>query len=147
MLDRLLEGRLRLGHRLAKRIEVDGDEVDGRDAVLLEGALVARVAAARQQPAVHLGMQRLHAAVHHFGEAGHPLDGEDGDAALPQRLGGAAGGHDLVAQGDQRPRELDDATFVGDGEQRPHQSSAMAWIRPPRLATSFKSTTSAGECE
>jgi len=43
LLDRLRERRLRLGDRLPKRIEIDGDEVDWRDAMQLHRRQVAGV--------------------------------------------------------------------------------------------------------
>ena len=72
-------------------VEIDDQQVDGRDAVRLGGAGVLGVAADGEQAAVHLGMQRLEAAVHHLGEAGVLGDVGDGDAGVLQGLGRAAG--------------------------------------------------------
>src|SRR2546422_11366289 len=50
-------------------------------------------------------------------------------------------------EGGELTGEVHEAALVGDREQRPHQTSAAAWIRSARLATSFRSTSSAGAWE
>ena len=50
----------------AERIQIHGDEIDRRDAVLLERLHVLGTVASREQAAVHGGMQRLHASVEHL---------------------------------------------------------------------------------
>lgn len=50
------------GHGLAEGVEVDHDQVDGGDAVLVNGGHVVRHVAAGQDAAVHARVQRLHAA-------------------------------------------------------------------------------------
>ena len=57
-----IEGRL-------ERVEVDHQEVDGRDPVLRHGALMPGMPAYGEQTAMHQGMKRLNAPVHHLGEA------------------------------------------------------------------------------
>ena len=57
-------------HRLLERIERHDDQVDRRDAVLLERGQVRGHVAAGQDAAVHLRVQRLHAPVEHLGKAG-----------------------------------------------------------------------------
>ncbi len=47
-------------------IQIHHHQINRRDAVLLHGLLIARFAAAIQDSAVHLGMQRLHAPAEHF---------------------------------------------------------------------------------
>ena len=104
---------------------------------------------AREQAAVHLGVQRLHATVHHLGETRHLLDRNHGDPGLPEGLGGATGGHDLPAERDQLPGELHDAALVRHRQQGSglYHVSATARIKSARLTTSFRSTTSTGEWE
>jgi hypothetical protein len=68
------------------------------DAVLLQRGHVLGQVAARQQAAVHLGVQGLDAAVQHFGEAGDLGHLGHGQALVGQQLGGAAGGDELHAQ-------------------------------------------------
>ena len=58
---------------------------------------------------MHGGMQRLHPAVEHLGEAGDLLHRRDRDAGGAERGGGAAGGDDLPAELRQALREGDDA--------------------------------------
>ncbi len=147
LLDRLRIGDLGPRDRLAKRIEVHGNEVDRRDAVLGEVGAVARMVAPRQQAAVHRGVQRLEAALHHLGHARDPVHGQDRNPRLPQRLGRAAGRDEFPAERHELPGEGDEAALVRDGQQRPHHASAAAWISSARLATSFRSMSSAGEWE
>ena len=105
--DRSLEG-----------IEVDHQEVDRRDGVLGRLRFVRRVAAHGEQPAVDLGMQRLHAPVEHLrkaGELGHVLDGEPSAA---QHRGGAARRDQLDAHLRQRLRKLDEPRLVRHRKER-----------------------------
>src|SRR3989442_8811097 len=105
------------------------------------------MAAPRQWAAVLLGVQRLHPPVHHLGEPGDLLDGEDRHAGVAQRIRRAAGGHDLAPERHQLASKLNDALLVRDRQQCSHQVSATAWIMSARLTTSRKSTTSAGVWE
>ena len=109
-----------LGHGGFKRIEVDHQQVDGVDAVFLQSRHVLRQLAARQQAAVHLGVQRLDAAVQHLGELRDLGHLGDGQALVGEQLGGAAGGQELDAQRVQGLRKFDDAGLVGDGEECVH---------------------------
>ena len=84
--------------------------------------------AARQQAAMHLGVQRLDAAVEHFGKAGDLGHLGHGQALVGQQLGGAAGGNQLDAQRVQGLGEFDDAGFVGDGEQCVHGMVATGHV-------------------
>ena len=72
-------------------VEVDHQQIDRLDAVRLGGAGVLGVAADGEEAAVDLGVKGLDPAVHHLGEAGEGGDVGDGDAGVPQGLGGAAG--------------------------------------------------------
>ena len=71
VLNRILQTATWLGHRRFKRVEVHDQNINGRNAVLGQRRLVRRQIAARQQAAVNLGMQGLHATVEHFGKARH----------------------------------------------------------------------------
>ncbi len=72
----------RLGRGLLEFIQVDDDDVDGRDAVLGDRRPVLRIIATVEDAAVHLGMQGLDAAVEHLGEAGERADLDGIDAGL-----------------------------------------------------------------
>src|SRR5881394_2943241 len=97
---------------------------------------------------MHLGMQGLHPSIHHFRKAGDVFHADDRNALAPQRLRRAAGGDDLPLERDELTSEIHDAAFVRNGDQRStHQSSATARTISARLSKSFRSTTSAGECE
>ena len=73
---------------------------------------VAREPAARQDPAVHVGVQRLHAAAEDLGEAGEVYDRPDRDLVLAEQPGGAAGGDDLDVQRREPARQLHDSRLV-----------------------------------
>jgi hypothetical protein len=103
---------------LLKGVEVDADEVDGLDAMLAHGLDVLGVVAEGEQAAVDFGVQRLEAAVHHFGEAGDLAYIGDDQAVVAEEFGGAAGADQLDAEFlSQRFGELCEAGFVGDGEE------------------------------
>jgi hypothetical protein len=61
-------------------------------------------------------MQRLDAAVEHFGEAGEFGNVFDGDAGVAQQLGGASGGDEFDAERGQLAGEIGQAGLVGDAE-------------------------------
>ena len=115
VLDRVVVGAVGPRHGLGERIEIDGQQIDGLDAVLAHHLFVD--AAAPQEPAVDLRMQRFHAAAHDFRKAGVLGNFLDGNSVVHQQLGGAAGGEQLDAAFFQFARELDDSGFVGDAEQ------------------------------
>ena len=96
----------------------------------LRRRVVLGIAADGQQAAVHLGMQRLEAAVHHLGKAGVLGDVLDGDAGVLERLGGAAGRQDLDAVRRQRAGELDEAGLVGHRDQRAPDHRSRSWQSP-----------------
>ena len=81
------------------------------------GRVVFGIAAHGEQPAMHLRMQRLQAAIHHLGKPGVLGDVLDRDAGLLQGDRRAAGRQDLDAGCGQRLAELDDAGLVGDRDQ------------------------------
>ena len=76
-----------------------------------------RIVADRQQSAMHLRMQRLHPAIHHFGKAGEVRDVAHLQAGVGDRLGGAAGGDELDAVAAERAREVDQPGLVGNREE------------------------------
>ncbi len=117
VLDRIVERAVGLGRGLRKRVEVDDEQIDRADAVFFQRRHVRGIVAPRQQAAVDARVQRLHAAVEHFREAGDCADFGHRQVVLRQQLCGAAGGQQLHAGLVQRAREIDDAGFVGDGEQ------------------------------
>ena len=117
LLDRLGPRDARAGDRPLERVEGDGDEVDRRDAVALEGGHVLGRVAAGQDAAVDHRVEGLHPPVEELGEAGHLRDVADGEAGLPEELGGAAGREDLRAERGEAPGELDQAALVVRAQQ------------------------------
>ena len=79
-------------------------------------ATCAGILAAVEDAAVNLGVERLDAAVEHFGESGEVGDVFHGDAGIAQQLGGASGGDEFDAESGELAGEFDEAGFVGDGE-------------------------------
>ena len=70
------------------------------------------IVAARQQAAMHLGMERLDASVADFGESRHIADIYHLDAAVAQQVHRTARGDYLPALLTQAPGELHDAGLV-----------------------------------
>ena len=66
---------------------------------------------------MHLGVQRLDAAVHHFGKAGQVGNIHDGQARVAQRLGRAAGRDQFDAMLAQRLSQFDEPRFVRYGQE------------------------------
>ena len=98
-----------------ERVEVDDEQVDRRDAMRLHRVGMFLVAADREQAAMHLGVQRLDPAVHHFGKPGQLGDVFDLQPGRRDRLRGAAGGDELDAVAGERLGEFDQAGLVGNG--------------------------------
>ena len=118
LLDAGRQGRRRVLHRLAERVEVDGDDVDARDAERVERREVRRLAAVGEDAAVHLGMEGLHASVEDLGEAGHFRDRRHRQPRLRQRLRGASRRDDLDAERDEAAGEVEEPRLVRHREQR-----------------------------
>ena len=118
VLDRLGRRGVGAGDGALEGVEVDADEVDGLDRVLGGGAQVLVVVAQREQAGVEAGVQRLHAPVHHLGEAGEVLDGAHRQAGGGELAGGAAGRDELDAELAQAAGEVDDPGLLGDRQQR-----------------------------
>ena len=120
VLDCVFQRTAGLGHGRLEGIEVDHQQVDGVDAVRLQGRHVLGHIATRQQAAVHLGVQGLDAAVQHFGKGGDFGHLGHRQALFGQQLGGAAGGDELDAQRVQGLGKVDDAGLVGNGNECVH---------------------------
>jgi hypothetical protein len=91
VLDRVLERAVRLRHRRFERIEVHHHEIDRTDLVRLHLLAVLRVVAPRQQAAVNLRVQCLHAPVENFrraGEVAHRHHWNAGRVAPTRAAGG-----------------------------------------------------------
>jgi hypothetical protein len=118
VLDDLGEAGIGIGGGLLKGIEVDDDHVDGLDAV--GGGLVAMglIAAHVEDAAVDFGVQRLDAAVEHFGEAGEVGDLAHGEAGIAQGFRGASSGNQLDFMASETLREIHEAGFVRHAQQR-----------------------------
>ena len=74
---------------------------------------------------MHLRMQGLDPAVHHFRKAGQFRDVLDLQSGGGDRLGGAAGGDEFDAVAGQRAGEFDQSGFVGNGQQSAGDAARM----------------------
>src|ERR1700676_3856171 len=74
--------------------------------------------AAKQQAAVHFGVQGLHAPAEHLWPAGEIGNVADGDASFAQELGCAASGKNFYAQRREPFREVHDPSFVENTDER-----------------------------
>ena len=112
LLDGLFERGAGLRNRLLEGVEIHHHEVDGQDVVRLRLGDVLGVVAQMEEPAVDLGVERLHAPVHHLGKAGVFADLDDLDALLREQLRGAAGGDDFDAHRLQRAGKWNEPRLV-----------------------------------
>ena len=82
MLDGVGKGHIGRGNGLLKLVQVNRHEVNHLDIVLAGLSHVLLGVTTAQQGAVHLGVQRLHATIHHLWELGYLIDGGNGNARL-----------------------------------------------------------------
>ena len=117
-----------------ERVEVDDEQVDRRDAMRLHRVGMFLVVADREQAAMHLGVQRLDPAVHHFGKARQLRDVLDLQPGRRDRLRGAARGDELDAMSCKRLGKFDQAGLVGNGQQGAGYTARMVGHgKVPRL--------------
>ena len=125
-----------------ERIEIDHQQIDRPDVVRTHRVGVGGIAAHRQQAAMDRRMQRLDPAVHHFGKSGEIADVEHGEPGVAQGLARAAGRNQLDAVAGQRAGEVDDAGFVGDGNEGARYAAELLGHRlsllPPSRAGEAK---------
>ena len=104
-------------HRLRKGIEVHHHQIDRANVVLGHGGEMLGIVAHGQQAAMHLGVQRLHAAIHHFGKTGEVGNVAHRQTGVAQSLGRAAGRDQIHTLFRQRPAQLDKARLVRNRKQ------------------------------
>jgi hypothetical protein len=102
---------------LHERIEVDDHDIDRLDAEAGEYLEVVGMVAAREDAAVDRGMERLHPALHHLGNARHLRNGRHRQPGLGQRPRGATGRDQREPARDQAASEVGDAGLVGHAQQ------------------------------
>ena len=117
LLDGFLKGDSFLRDGLLEGVEVHADQIDREDAMLGRLSLMLRIVAEKEQAAVHLRDEGLHAAIHHLGKAGVVGNLPDRDACGGDRLGGAAGGEEFHPLLVKAAGEVDESGLVGDGEE------------------------------
>ncbi len=85
--------------------------------MFLDRGHVRRHIAPREQAAVNLRVQRLHAAIEHFRESCVVGDFCHRQACIGQQLGRPAGGQKLHAERMKFASEFEDAGLVGNGDE------------------------------
>ncbi|CWP79485.1 Uncharacterised protein [Neisseria meningitidis] len=98
-------------------VEVDTHKVDVADTVFFHLGNVFVQIAPTQNTAVDFRMQRFHAAVEHFGEAGIVGDFNHGNARIGKQFRRAAGGEDFDTELVQSLGKFDRACLVGQADQ------------------------------
>jgi hypothetical protein len=116
VLDDLVHRAVRIRRHRFERIQVQYQQIDRTDAVFGHHRVVD--AGAPEQTAVDQRMQRFHAAVHHFREAGEVADIAHLQAGVADDFGGAAGGQQFDVARGERTREVEQTGLVGHGQQR-----------------------------
>jgi len=96
--------RFALGDGGLEGVEVHAHQVDVLDAMIGARLLVCWVAADREETAVHLGVQRLDAPVHHLRVPGVVRHVLDIAARIAQGLSSSASGQHLPSAGATRVR-------------------------------------------
>ncbi len=118
LLDGLGDGHAVSGDGRFEGIEIDHDEIDRRDVEAFDVGSMGLLFAIEKNCAEDTRGEGLDAAAEDFGGAGPLGDRRDIDAVVGKMLGGAAGGEDLDILRPQCAGQIDDAGFVGDGEDR-----------------------------
>ena len=106
-----------LRDRRLEGIEVHHEQIDRGNVMGKHRRLVLGIFPNGEQSAMHLGMQGLHATIHHFGKAGKVGDITHRQARISECLAGAAGGDQLDAMANQGTGEVDEAGLVGNGDE------------------------------
>ena len=119
VLDRLVERAVGARHGLRERIQVDHQHVDRLDAVRVPAPPCAPASSRRaSRPPWMRGCSVFTRPSSISGKPVYSATSVTGSADSASSARGAAGGQQRDAPLMQRPRELDDAGLVGDGDQR-----------------------------
>ena len=116
VLDAIVEVGAARGRPL-ERIEIDHHKIDRLDAMRAHRLHVGGVVADGEQAAMDSGMECFDAAVHHLGKAGDLRHFGHVEPGRDQCQARAAGRNDFDAVIGERPRELDQAGLVGNGNE------------------------------
>ena len=119
------------GNGFFEGIKVYDHNIDGEDFVRPHGFDMLGIAAPCQKSAVHRRMQRLDAAVHHFRKAGELAHIEHFQSGLAEDLARAAGRNQLNAEPGECMREIHDAGFVRNRNQRARGAAQIVAHRAP----------------
>ncbi len=124
LLDALVGGRAGR-HGLAEGVQVGDHEVERLDAELRELLDMGLEAAVGEDAGMHLGVQRLDAAVETLGEPGQVLDLGDRDAERLDPGGRAAGRHQRDTGLVEAADEVVEAGLVVDGDEGPADGDSV----------------------
>ena len=112
--DVIARGTLR--HGLRKGIKVHDDKVDCANVMFFHRRCVFGIVANGKQSAMHFGMQRFDAAVHHFGKACKLANVLHLKPCITQRLGGTTGGDQFDMARGQSMSKFNQSRLVRNGQ-------------------------------
>src|SRR5690606_26567936 len=104
-------------HGVGEGVEVDDDEVEGRDPELVELRAVRLLPAVGEDAGVHPRVQRVRAAAEGRGEPGDGREGRAGDPRGGDRAGGGAGRDEVYHGLVHGAGEVLEARLVVDGDE------------------------------
>jgi hypothetical protein len=133
ILDQLLERHAGLGGSFLEGVEIHHNHIDRLNAVLADGCDMRGNITPMQNAAMHLGMQRLDPAIEHFRKAGEFGNVFHDDARIAQQLGCPSGGDKFNAEVRELPREVDEASLVGNAENGTLDAGTAAGHDRPRI--------------
>ncbi len=119
VLDRFFVGHAGLGHGGGEGIQVHHDQFEGQNAVIRERLHIVRVVVSAENAAVDLRMERLYAAVHHFGKAGVVGDVAHREAEPFDKLARAAGAEEFDAARREPASKHVETRFITHADQSP----------------------------
>src|SRR5574337_1519356 len=117
LLDGLFEGGVRSGNSGLEGVQIDDDEIDGRNAEFVQLPLVLLVASPRQDTGMNPRVECLDSPVQHFREACDVGHIDHRDIGFPQGASRSAGGDNLNGEARQSRCQFNQPGFIGDADQ------------------------------
>ena len=121
-----------LGHRFFERVEVDHQEIDRPDPVLGHRARMVLIVAQCQEPSVHRRVQGFDTPIHHFRETGHLCNVFHLQPGVAHGLRRAAGGQKLDPALREAAGQIQQAGFIGNGNERAADGQVFGHSKIPK---------------
>lgn len=137
ILNGIRQSTARVRHGLSKGVEVDGNDVDGLDAVLPALSLVVSILALIEDTAVNQGVQGFDPAVEHLGKTGKLRHIRYLKAAGTQLLGRAACGKNFDSHGGKRSGKPLTPRFISQADQNTVATGIIARPSSRRISWRF----------